>query len=174
MVDRRKLLKTGVVVPALFTLPTVAFSSVTGNSSSIAHETIAVVDERFIGSALFRQELVKTGADYHAISGDISPLWASLLKDDALQDKAIIGLSSVQSLFALSLMLQPRGFRLIHQFTHTLESESESMQQAVSFAMGALSSRAEILRHQLAPTMKEQQNSAPVSWVLASSRYFQS
>jgi hypothetical protein len=105
MMDRRDLLKIGVVTPLALGFPAALRAATTGIA-------LWVQDDRFdvgtVSAALSRSAMLS--------SGDVTPLWTGML-DDAWRKRgfAVAGLTGSDALFVLEQLAWSRGRRVIER-----------------------------------------------------------
>ncbi len=167
MLQRREFLIAGATLPVAVALAPTRLTA-SPYVRPVADGVIAVVDGHFPASVLFARRIHLMGGSVRHIAGDITPVWMAFLGERALREATFVGLTTPQSLFALHLMMQSEGLRLIHRVAQTAHAETAGWGgRAASAALDAIARQQVQGPFESCPSMCAENNSDLVSWTLA-------
>jgi hypothetical protein len=115
--DRRHF----IIAAGLSTVPLVSVPLASTDADTMASlDSVAVVDRRFAGSALFARAARRHGASVHLIDGDLTPLILErrLHRPSGELPALLVGLTTAHSLFCIEMLHARPDFRVVHRIEH--------------------------------------------------------
>ncbi len=119
MIDRRKLLQSGVAVSAAAVSPSVLMAGADGIAPSALRPARFIVDTRFRESIVTGRAASIAGLNVVEVSGDMSRLWYDDLDLAWRQSPMVLaGVTGPDGLFVLETLASDRGMRVVFRGNH--------------------------------------------------------